>query len=403
MLKMSPFLTFLLYCLFVGFTIYYLTKDKLDETSRYMLIGVLILPYIFMDQSEDFFNMNLTNNTNNNLSDNLENFSNPGLEKQVKLEQPIITLNQNEKVENLKALEDVKNRKRIEEEENKKKKISEELKKKTFTLDEVKKLLDTVTKKSNTIENYGSMYNGNVSNSYNEDATFTNQLLKPLGENGNGLTNEWDHDYILLNTDKWAPALNPPPVCKAEKTCPVCPSLTTGYPLMLRDFDSTRRITAPINADIVSMNATDSVVNGSGNGLHSSANNVGANGSGANGSGNKSGGYGSAMGSGSGNAMGSGSGSGSAIGYGSGSSAMGSGSSGSSGSMNNGYVDNVSNGLNIINNRSMNNGSFSLSSIIKSVPESDRPALIAELAKQFNMPVADLKFIYNVEQAPSGP
>jgi hypothetical protein len=370
-----------------------------------------------MDQSEDFFNMNLTNNTNNNLSDNLENFSNPELEKQVKLEQPIITLNQNEKVENLKALEDVKNRKRIEEEENKKKKISEELKKKTFTLDEVKKLLETVTvtKNKNIIENYGSMYNGNVSNSYNEDATFTNQLLKPLGENGNGFTNEWDHDYILLNTDKWAPALNPPPVCKAEKTCPVCPSLTTGYPLMLRDFDSTRRITAPINADIVSMNATDSVVNGSGNGLHSSANNVGGNGYG---SANKSGGYGSAMGSGngsgsgSGSAMGSGSGNGSGSGSGNGNGSgsgsgsaigSGSGSSGSNGSMNNPYIDNVSNGLNTINNRSMNNGSFSLSSIIKSVPESDRPALIAELAKQFNMPVADLKFIYNLEHAPSGP
>ena len=48
MLKMSPFITFLLYCVFISFTTYYLTKDKLDETSRYILIGVLILPYIFI-------------------------------------------------------------------------------------------------------------------------------------------------------------------------------------------------------------------------------------------------------------------------------------------------------------------------------------------------------------------
>ena len=48
MLKMSPFLSFLLYCLFVSFTVYYLTKDKLDEKSRYMLIAVLILPYILL-------------------------------------------------------------------------------------------------------------------------------------------------------------------------------------------------------------------------------------------------------------------------------------------------------------------------------------------------------------------
>ena len=69
--------------------------------------------------------------------------------------------------------------------------------------------------------------------------------LRPIGENGDGLTNKWDNDYILLNTDKWAPALKPAPVCKVEKICPVCPSLTSGYPLSLKEFDSSRQITAP--------------------------------------------------------------------------------------------------------------------------------------------------------------
>ena len=397
MLKMSPFLTFLLYCLFISFTVYYLTKDKLDETSRYMLIGVLILPYVFMDQSETF----------NNLSEDYANPDimdipvSPKLEQSqltAKLEQPKINLNPNENVENLKALEEVNKRKKIEEDDLKRSKIINEIKNKTYTFDEVKNLMNSVSK-NKLIEKYGSMYNGQVKNEYNEDENFTDQSLKPLGENGNGLTNEWDHDYILLNTDKWAPALKPTPVCKTEKTCPVCPNLTTGYPLMLRDFDSTRRVTPPINADIVSMNNTNSIKGSS----HSPSSGSGSDimGNGSNGNNGSNGSNGSSGSSGSMNNGSNGS--------------MNNGSSGSSynGSMNNGYIDNVSNdsngsngsnssnGLDNIKNRANNNSSFSLVSIINSVPESERPALISELAKQFNIPERDMKIIYDLEQVPS--
>jgi len=273
MLKMSPFLTFLLYCLFVSFTIYYLTKDKLDEKSRYILIAVLILPYVFMDQADSFTNI-VKENMETFTPVNRESFTpenqiiNPDQPTITKIDQPKIVLNQNEKVENLKALEEINTKRRLAEEENirrkveeeeniRRRKLEEENSKKTFTLEEVQKLLKSQENKNKNIivENYGSVYDGNVKPSYNEDASFTNQALKPLGQNGNGFTNEWDHDYILLNTDKWAPALNPPPVCKTEKTCPVCPNLTTGYPTMLREFDSTRRITAPIKANTPSMNA----------------------------------------------------------------------------------------------------------------------------------------------------
>jgi hypothetical protein len=218
-----------------------------------MLIGVLILPYIFMDQSESFSNA---------VQENLQNYapfdSSPNIQNIV-IEQPKINLNENEKVENLKALEEIKKKEEINNKKIETEKIAEQINKKTFTIDEVKNLLNVVNNKNKLIENYGSMYTGEVNKEYNEDSTFTNQLLKPLGQNGNGLTNAWDHDYILLNTDKWGPALNPPPVCKTEKTCPVCPNLTTGYPLMVRDFDSSRRVTPPINADIPLMNKTDSV------------------------------------------------------------------------------------------------------------------------------------------------
>ena len=243
MLKMSPFITFLLYCMFVGFAVYYLTKDKLDEKSRYILIGILILPYIFMDQMSNFTNVtsDLSGNEQEQESSKYQ-ISRP--ETYSNLMPPKIELSKFEKVENIKAVEEIKNKQK-------------DSSKNMFTLEEVQNLLNNAKNIKNKpiIENYGSMYNEDVQTNYNDDAGFTSQELKPLGQNGNGFTNSWDHDYILLNTDKWAPALKPPPVCKTEKKCPVCPNLTSGYPLMLRDFDSTRKITPPIQVDTPSMNA----------------------------------------------------------------------------------------------------------------------------------------------------
>jgi hypothetical protein len=232
MLKMSPFLTFLLYCLFIGFTVYYLTKDRLDEQSRYVLIGVLILPYVFMDQFSHFSNVDSTELVTEPVKEPVkESFKQEPVKK---LTPPKVEIKQ-------KGLEH----------------FSQDTKpeKKLYTLEEVQKLLNSVKNEKPVIENYGSVYNGNVTPEYDETANFTSQLYKPLGENGNGFTNAWDHDYILLNTDKWGPALNPPPVCKTEKQCPVCPNLTSGYPLMLRDFDSTRKITPPVEFNSPSLNA----------------------------------------------------------------------------------------------------------------------------------------------------
>ena len=44
---------------------------------------------------------------------------------------------------------------------------------------------------------------------------FNTHNMRPLGE---GLQS-WKNDYVILNTDKWAPAQNPVPVCKTEKRC----------------------------------------------------------------------------------------------------------------------------------------------------------------------------------------
>ena len=105
MLKMSPFLTFLLYCLFVGFTVYYLTKDRLDEKSRYILVGVLILPYIFMDQFAHFSNVD----TNQNVDISTFKY-NKEPERYTNTLPPNIELKDSEKVENLKIVEEIKNK-----------------------------------------------------------------------------------------------------------------------------------------------------------------------------------------------------------------------------------------------------------------------------------------------------
>ena len=126
MLKMSPFLTFLLYCMFVGFSVYYLTKDNLDEKSRYILIGVLILPYIFMDQISHFSNSDSTNENIKTVEPTQfqnEHYSNFNVNK---TEQPKIVLNENEKVENIKAIEEINNKKKLKE--------TFESSQKTFTL-----------------------------------------------------------------------------------------------------------------------------------------------------------------------------------------------------------------------------------------------------------------------------
>ena len=72
----------------------------------------------------------------------------------------------------------------------------------------------------------------------------------PLGEG----IQEWENDYALLNTDKWAPSFNPPPHCKNEKNMvEVNPSLKVGYAknyTTLKDFNSSRRVMNPDNINI---------------------------------------------------------------------------------------------------------------------------------------------------------
>jgi hypothetical protein len=75
---------------------------------------------------------------------------------------------------------------------------------------------------------------------------FNTKNMRSLGE---GLQT-WKNDYIILNTDKWAPAQNPVPVCKTEKKCPVCPNVSAGFAnnyTTLKDFNPSRKVMGPDN------------------------------------------------------------------------------------------------------------------------------------------------------------
>jgi hypothetical protein len=99
--------------------------------------------------------------------------------------------------------------------------------------------------------------NGFIQNMADNDMRYT--LYSPtqnekLGTYDPSFTNEWKNDYALLNTDKWRPPLNHSMYkCKTEKKCPVCPSMTTGYPVRVKDFDIARKILPPdmINTDYI--------------------------------------------------------------------------------------------------------------------------------------------------------
>jgi hypothetical protein len=244
MFKLSPLLKFVLYIGFVSFCVIYLTKDRLDEKSRYMLIGLLVVPYIFTDQINNYTDVSssLANFKINKVMPNNKNIIEAA---------PIISSNnsQQPKIENYEDVKNINIENELKEKNNKKlddnKKVIE-----NFSNDDISKI---ITLLQNVQQAQTSSPTTPVDLS---TLKITNTpSLQPLGANGDGLTNEWDQDYVLLNTYKWGPSLNPPPVCVTDKKCPVCPSLTSGYPLSLKDFDSSRKVTTGVSANIPAMNA----------------------------------------------------------------------------------------------------------------------------------------------------
>lgn len=55
----------------------------------------------------------------------------------------------------------------------------------------------------------------------------------------------FEYGYSMLPPKDWYPVPPYPPVCVSEKQCPVCPVLTTGTNADLKEWNNSRRITAP--------------------------------------------------------------------------------------------------------------------------------------------------------------
>lgn len=111
-----------------------------------------------------------------------------------------------------------------------------------------KKYIDTLIGKNKYFDN-----NGLVKNILDSDLKYSNltsEQMEKLGEYDNTFSNNWQNDYVLLNTDKWRVPIGNQYKCKSEKTCPVCPSLTSGYPVNVRDFNNSRKILPPDNISV---------------------------------------------------------------------------------------------------------------------------------------------------------
>jgi hypothetical protein len=260
MIILSSLVKFTLYSLFIIFSVNYLTKNRLDDNSKYLIIALLIIPYLFIDTLTN----SSTENDNESFSVDIKSNKSNINENKPNFKQPEIILSKNEEITNKNVEEELKikeemKQKTIEHFNTKSSEISEEQIRKIINLIKKEKLIENLDESSNQtglvqVTNINQPppvpQTSNVSNiSLSNDPS-----LQPLGMNGKGFTNEWDQDYILLSTDKWAPTMKPAPVCKAEKECPVCPSLTSGYPISVREFDISRKIMPPIEANVTSMN-----------------------------------------------------------------------------------------------------------------------------------------------------
>jgi len=107
-------------------------------------------------------------------------------------------------------------------------------------VDAVTKFADPITKtgveRSAMRSEEGVMKNESVYSDYHH---------VPMAENYN--TGSFEYGYSFLPPEKWYPTPPFPPVCVAEKQCPVCPVFTTGTPVDVKEWDNSRRVTQPDN------------------------------------------------------------------------------------------------------------------------------------------------------------
>lgn len=82
---------------------------------------------------------------------------------------------------------------------------------------------------------------GTINNDWMYDRNNGHTL--PLPDNYN--KDDFEYGDSFLPPEKWYPQPPVPPVCVAEKKCPVCPVYTTGAPMDVKEWNDSRRVTQP--------------------------------------------------------------------------------------------------------------------------------------------------------------
>lgn len=85
----------------------------------------------------------------------------------------------------------------------------------------------------------------------NDDMKYTDYNHLPMAQGYD--SRNYEYGYSFLPPEKWYPQPPYPPVCVAEKECPVCPINTSGAPTDMKEWNDSRRVMPPdrINTDYI--------------------------------------------------------------------------------------------------------------------------------------------------------
>lgn len=106
----------------------------------------------------------------------------------------------------------------------------------------------TVEEQKTTKETTGSRMEHDV---INDDLPYTDYNHLPMAASYK--PTDFEYGDSFLPPEKWYPDPPFPPVCVAEKRCPVCPVYTTGTPVDVKEWNQSRKILPPdgINTDYI--------------------------------------------------------------------------------------------------------------------------------------------------------
>ncbi len=112
------------------------------------------------------------------------------------------------------------------------KNVTLKLNSKLLTLDEAITSLEKVKEK-------GIVKDKSVNSDfvYNELPT---EFYAPLGKR---IVSDWENEYNLLDSTNWQVPMQRPPVCISNEKCKICPKETSPGTSLLKDWDSSRKIT----------------------------------------------------------------------------------------------------------------------------------------------------------------